>query len=163
LSIYHIHVVHSMHCESNSIKTINEIKKSSCSFFFLIKPTDALISQIYFVKKLCVSGSSSAHHQEFSTVHLALVFVIKPTCHIPMPHVRWKTPDDGQRNCPKLVDFLDKNKFGKLVCLLVLLKRSTSRVEVLANSAFCRTLHSRSEWWRRCKRLKNVWKHPLLS
>ena len=34
-----------------------------------------------------------------------------------------KTPDDGQRNCPKHVEFLDKNKFGKLVRLLVLLKR----------------------------------------
>jgi hypothetical protein len=39
-----------------------------------------------------------------------------------MPNVQWKTPDDGQRNCPKHVEFLDKNKFGKLVRLLVLLK-----------------------------------------
>jgi len=29
--------------------------------------------------------------------------------------------DDGQRNCPKHVEFLDKNKFGKLVRLMVLL------------------------------------------
>ena len=40
-----------------------------------------------------------------------------------MPNVQWKTPDDGQRNCPKHVEFLDKNKFGKLVRLLVLFKR----------------------------------------
>jgi hypothetical protein len=40
-----------------------------------------------------------------------------------VPNVQWKTPDDGQRNCPKHVDFLDKNKFGKLVLLLVILKR----------------------------------------
>ena len=40
-----------------------------------------------------------------------------------MPNVQWKTPDDGQRNCPKRVEFLDKNKFGKLVRLLVLLKK----------------------------------------
>ena len=39
---------------------------------------------------------------------------------------------------------------------------STSKVEALANSFWCRTLH-RSEWWRRCKRLKNVWKHPFLA
>ena len=26
-----------------------------------------------------------------------------------------KTPDDGQRNCPKHVEFYSKNKFGKLV------------------------------------------------
>ena len=43
--------------------------------------------------------------------------------HIPVPNVQWKTPDDGQRNCPKHVEFLDKNKSGKLVRLLVLLKR----------------------------------------
>jgi hypothetical protein len=39
-----------------------------------------------------------------------------------MLNVQWKTPDDGQRNCPKHVEF-DKNNFGKLVRLLVLLKR----------------------------------------
>jgi len=40
--------------------------------------------------------------------------VIKPALHIPVPNVQWKTPDDGQRNCPKHVEFLDKNKFGKI-------------------------------------------------
>jgi len=40
-----------------------------------------------------------------------------------VPKVQWKTPDDEQSNCPKHVEFLDKNKFGKLVCLLVLLKK----------------------------------------
>jgi hypothetical protein len=45
--------------------------------FFLIKPTDALISQIYFCQEtLHVSGSSSAHHQDFPTVHSALVYVM---------------------------------------------------------------------------------------
>jgi hypothetical protein len=32
----------------------------------------------------------------------------------PVPNVQWETPDDGQRNCPKNVDFFDKNKFGKI-------------------------------------------------
>jgi len=48
--------------------------------------------------------------------------VIKTAWHIPVPNVQWKTPDDGQRNCPKHVEFLGKNKFGKLVRLLILLK-----------------------------------------
>jgi len=39
-----------------------------------------------------------------------------------VPNVQWKTPDDGQRNCPKDVEFLGKNKFGKSLRLLVLLK-----------------------------------------
>ena len=43
-----------------------------------MKPTDALIYQIYFCQEtLHVSGSSSAHHQEFSTVRSALVYVIE--------------------------------------------------------------------------------------
>jgi len=42
----------------------------------------------------------------------------------------WKTPDNGQRNCPKHVEFLDKNKFGKLVRLLVLLIRNLLRCTV---------------------------------
>ena len=33
---------------------------------------------------------------------------------IPLLCVQWKTPDDGQRNCPKHVEFYSKNKFGKL-------------------------------------------------
>ena len=32
-----------------------------------------------------------------------------------------KTPDDGQRNCPKHVEFHSENKFGKLVHLVGLL------------------------------------------
>ena len=94
---------------------------------FLIKPRDTLISQIYFCQKILhVSGSSSGHHQEFSTVYLALVYIMQVWWHIPEPNEQWKTPDDGQINCPKHVEFLDKNKFGKLVCLLVLLKRNSS-------------------------------------
>ena len=37
--------------------------------------------------------------------------------HIPLLCVRWKTPDDGQRNCPKHVEFYSKYKFEKLVHL----------------------------------------------
>jgi len=34
---------------------------------------------------------------------------------IPLLFVQWKTPDDGQKNCPKHVEFYSKNKFEKLV------------------------------------------------
>jgi hypothetical protein len=27
---------------------------------------------------------------------------------MPVPNVEWKTPDDGQRNCPKHVEIFDK-------------------------------------------------------
>jgi len=38
--------------------------------------------------------------------------------HTAMVYVQWKTPDDGQRNCPKHVEFYSKNKFEKLVHLI---------------------------------------------
>jgi len=41
--------------------------------------------------------------------------VSKPVWHIPLLWVQWKTRDDGQRNCPKHVEFYPKNKFEKLV------------------------------------------------
>ena len=42
------------------------------------KEKDALISLIYFWNKtLHVSDSSSVHHQQFFTVHTAMVYVIQ--------------------------------------------------------------------------------------
>jgi hypothetical protein len=49
--------------------------------------------------------------------------VSKPVWNIPVLYVRWKTPDDGQRNCPKHVKFHSKNKFEKLVHLVGLIIR----------------------------------------
>ena len=43
--------------------------------------------------------------------------VSKPLWHIPLLCVQWKTPDNGQRNCQKHVEFYFKNKFEKLVHL----------------------------------------------
>jgi len=36
---------------------------------------------------------------------------------IPLLCIRWKTRDDGQKNCPKHVEFYSKNVFEKLVHL----------------------------------------------
>jgi hypothetical protein len=60
-----------------------------------------------------------------SFVWSCLRAVSKLVWHIAVPNVQWKPPDDWQRNCPKHVEFLGENKFGKLVRLLVLLKRYT--------------------------------------
>jgi len=40
-----------------------------------------------------------------------------------VPNVQWKTPDDGQMNCPKHVEFLDKNKFGKIRAYVGFIKK----------------------------------------
>ena len=96
---------------------------------------DALISQIYFSNKTpLVSDSSSVHHQQFFTLHTAMVYVIQVcwqlasrirrepvpswSWHIPFLCVQWNTPDDRQRNCPEHVEFYSKNKFEKLVHLV---------------------------------------------
>jgi len=44
--------------------------------------------------------------------------VSKRVWHIPLLCVQWKTPDGGQRNCPKHVEFYSKNEFDKLVHLV---------------------------------------------
>ena len=44
--------------------------------------------------------------------------VSKPVWHIRLSCVQWKTPDGGQRNCSKHVEFYSKNKFEKLVHLV---------------------------------------------
>jgi len=31
---------------------------------------------------------------------------------LPVPNLQWKTPDDGQRRCPKHVEFYNKINFG---------------------------------------------------
>ena len=39
-----------------------------------------------------------------------------------MPNVEWKTPDDGQRNCPKHVEFLD-NKIWEISASVGFIKK----------------------------------------
>jgi len=41
------------------------------------------------------------------------------------------TPDDGQRNCPKCVEFHSKNKFEKLVYLVGFIIRNVTRRTVI--------------------------------
>jgi len=74
-----------------------------------------------------VSDSSSVRHQEFITVHMAMVYVIQVCWQLvssirmelsSILCVQWKTPDDGQTNCPKHVEFHSKNKFERLVHLV---------------------------------------------
>ena len=47
--------------------------------------------------------------------------------HTPLLCVQWKTPDDGQRNCSKHVEFYSKNKFEKLVHLVGFIVRMSCR------------------------------------
>jgi len=42
------------------------------------------------------------------SVHTEMVYFIQVCWHVPFLCVQWKTPDDGQRNCPKHVEFYSK-------------------------------------------------------
>jgi len=44
--------------------------------------------------------------------------------------VQWKTPDDGQRKCPKHVEFHSKKKIEKLVHLVGFIIRNLTRCTV---------------------------------
>jgi len=48
----------------------------------------------------------------------------KLSAHIPLLCVQSKTPDDGQRNCPKHVEFYSENTFVKLVHIVGFIIRS---------------------------------------
>jgi len=102
-----------------------------CAKFLIIKPTRCTdFSNLFlewnstcFWQFLC--PSSGVFHCTCSNgvCHTGLLTtceqaVSKPVWHIPLLRVQWKTPDDGQRNCPKHVEFHSKNKFEKSVHLV---------------------------------------------
>jgi hypothetical protein len=101
--------------------------------YSVMKPTRCTnFSDLFWNETLHISDSSSLHHQELFTARSAMVYVIQ-VCRqlsssrirmeqssswfcclkavykpISLLSVQWITPDDGQRNCPKYVDFHSK-------------------------------------------------------
>jgi len=89
----------------------------------------ALISQIYFWNRtLHASDRFSVQRQKSSTVYTATGICHTGSILIPLassqqnPYdiylllcIQYKTPDGGQKTCPKHVEFYSKNKFEKLV------------------------------------------------
>ena len=132
VSIYNISFMNNFQGKSTSSKCIIS--------FLQYNQLDTLISQIYSWNEIQhVSDSSSVYHQEFFTEHTAMVYVIQVCWHLAsrirmelssilillasfqqicMTYttavgVQWKTHHDGQRKCPKHVEFHSKNKFEK--------------------------------------------------
>ena len=68
--------------------------------------------------------------------------VSKSVWHIPLLCVKCKTPDDGQRNCPKHAQFYSKNKFEKLVYLVGFVNKHLSRRTVTWTSNIYHTLRN---------------------
>ena len=108
--------------------------------FLIIKPTRCTkFSNLFFGRKLymfrtislSVVRSFSLYTQQWYTSYRfadCLQAVSKPVWHIPLLWLQWKTRDDGQRNCPKHVEFSSKNKFEKLVHLVGFSVRNSSCV-----------------------------------
>ena len=74
-----------------------------------MKQTDALNSNFIGIMTLHVSGSLSAHHQEFLAVHRHwYIFAdLMTVCYQEHPapgSKRLRTPDDGQKGCLKHVE-----------------------------------------------------------
>ena len=75
----------------------------------------------------------------------------KPVWHIPLLCVQWKTPDDGQRNGLKHVEFYSKHKFEKLVHLVGFIiriyhdARSPERQIWKGDGV---SFRDRTHWWR---------------
>ena len=63
--------------------------------------------------------------------------VSKPVWHIALLCVQWNPSDDGQRNCPKHVDFYSKDKFEKLVHLVGFIIRTIYHTNCTHISEMC--------------------------
>jgi hypothetical protein len=74
----------------------------------------------------------------------------KPLWNIPLLSVQWITPDEGQRNCPKHVEFHLQNKFEKSVHLVgFIIRKSDQLVENFPT--FCATGRLKSVFtWSHC-------------
>ena len=88
-------------------------------------------SSLFLEQILYVSDSFSVHHQESTTVHTAigLCHTGYADCFLASSQhnlydiylllcIHYQIPDDGQKTCPKHVEFYSKNKFEKLVDLV---------------------------------------------
>ena len=58
-----------------------------------------------------------------------------------MPNVQERTPDDRQRDCPKHVEFLDKNKFGKISASVGFIIKKCVTMQHGHMNIICVTMH----------------------
>jgi len=72
---------------------------------------------------ICHTGLLTAWEQEQDETAVPSCSCSQAVWHIPLLCVQWKTADDGQRNCPKHVEFYSKNKFEKLLHLVGFIAR----------------------------------------
>ena len=86
----------------------------------IIRSFSLYTQQWYMSYRLCWQLASRIKMESI----LILLASCQQTCMTYHCCVQWKTPDDGQRNCPKHVEFYSKNKSDKLVHLVGLIIRT---------------------------------------
>ena len=108
-----------------------EAFKVLCTIFHIIKPTRCTNFSNLFLEwnSTCFGQFICTSSGVFHCTHTNGI------CHTDLPCVQWKTPDDGQRNCPKHVEFHFKNKFAKLVHLVGFIIRNLPRCTVTWTSS----------------------------
>jgi len=79
-------------------------------FLYNKKPTDALISKFILLRNSTCFGQflcpkHIGFRKENKSGWSCTQAVVIPVQHVPVPNVQWITLEDGQRNCPKHVDF----------------------------------------------------------
>jgi len=85
---------------------------------------------------------------------------LRAVWHKPLLCTQWKTPDDGQKNCPKHVEFHSKNKFEKLVhlvCFSIIIYHDARSPK--------RQIHPLNTWWKHktCSTSLSTFLQPLVS
>ena len=114
------------------------------SLFLIIKPTrctnfsNLLLewNSTCFGQFLCPSSGVFHCTHSNGIRHTGLRTAVRiPVWRTPLLCVQWNTPDDGQRNYPKHVEFHSKNKFEKFVHLVGFNIRNLSRSTVTWTSS----------------------------
>jgi len=97
---------------------------------FQTVPLSIIRSIVLYTQQWCMS------YRFADSLRAGSQAVSKPVWHIPLLCVQCYTPDDGQRNCPKHVEFYSKNKFEKLVHLVGFYNKNLSRCTVTWTSNY---------------------------
>jgi len=108
------------------------------SIFLTIKPTRCINFSNLFLEwnSICFGWFICPSSGVFRCTHN------NGMCHTGLLCLQWKTPDDGQRNCPKHVEFPSKNEFGKLVHLVGFITRNLTRCTVTWTSNYINPLNA---------------------
>jgi hypothetical protein len=106
----------------------------------------------------CTSLLTACKQDQDGTSWSCLQAVSKPVWHTPLLCVQWKTPDDGQRNCLKHVEFHSKNKFEKLVHLVGFIIRNLTQCTVTWTSNLSYVFFIYAHFvWKQLKHKTSTW------